>query len=94
MANVLTVDATPELDRLHVVHAASNRKLGLGQWDQLCASIVFGERPSLFDLRRSFESLTRLFSAQTCSSTRRLRSKMAANSQNTLELKTEEWVSG
>jgi hypothetical protein len=32
--------------------------------------------------------------AQKCSSRGRECSKMAANSQNTLELKTEEWVSG
>jgi len=35
-----------------------------------------------------------LHSAPKCSSTSSLCSKMAANSQNTLELKTEEWVSG
>jgi integrase len=35
-----------------------------------------------------------LHSAPECSSTTGLCSKMAANSQNTLELKTEEWVSG
>jgi hypothetical protein len=32
--------------------------------------------------------------AQKCSSSNRQCSKLAANSQNTLELKTEEWVSG
>lgn len=35
-----------------------------------------------------------LHSAQKCSSSSRECSKMAANSQNTLELETEEWVSG
>ncbi len=35
-----------------------------------------------------------LHSAPECSSTTGLCSKIAANSQNTLELKTEEWVSG
>ena len=65
--------------------------------NQMCYSLARRRPFLLFAVCVTFVSFSLALATQPapkCSSSNRECSKLAANSQNTLELKTEEWVSG